>query len=91
MKDDALDLDDMDMMMVTGLCELQRHYQKQKITISDAVNYFHTRPTKTSALPSLSIAYALLAKYGTGLDNVTRPGIAKSWQESLIDKWRSLP
>ena len=84
-------LNSMEVIMEIGLSEMQQHYQKEIVTIADAVNYFHTRPTKKSALPSLTIACALLTKYGAGFDKITRPGLANSWQALLIEKWQSLP
>lgn len=87
-----------------GLKDAQKHYKRQHISISDAVNLFHAKTTQTDALPILFLIKCLFEKYGkdfemTLMDSYTTVtqdvskvcGITNKWMDKLVEKFNSLP
>lgn len=80
-------------MMEIGLQQAQTHYGKKFISVTDAVEFYHTKHNRNDALPSLSLVYALISQdnFRIGLDKRTKDGFTETWKESLMQRWRDLP
>lgn len=87
-----------------GLQSAQTHYQRQNVSIADAVNLFHLKNKQTDALPILLLIVCLFRKYGEELetslkdsftsvtDNLSRiDGLTDKWMDQLVKKFESLP
>lgn len=102
----ATDLSDLATYMLfveLGLTIAQTHYNKQHISIADAVNLFHAQTTKLTALPLLVFIRELFAKYGKDLEaslkdsctSVTEnlsslDGLTDKWLDKLVEKFQAL-
>ena len=77
--------------LCTGFEQIKAHTGKNWVSITDAINYFYTCRTKTTALPSFYISYILLKKHGTGLDATTgHSGLADKLTKALSEKFHNL-
>lgn len=70
-----------DRLLEMGFSAIQEYTGTSKVT----------RATQSSALPSLTVAHALLSKFGSGLDELTESGMADQLKGKLIERWKSLP
>ena len=88
--------------MKLGLSVCQHHYGKQRVSIADAVNYFHSCNDKVSALPVLILIAALFHKYADGFEECIRgpqstgsddaqQRIMDVWIRNLKERYDSLP
>ena len=87
-----------------GLERTQAHYNRQNVSILDAVSFFHAQTTQTDALPILVFVKCLFDQHGKNFEatlkdactSVTEDmyridGVTEKWLDMLVAKFKALP
>lgn len=87
-----------------GLERTQAHYNRQNVSISDAVNLFHAQTTQTDALPILVFIKCLFDKHGKNFEAALKDtctsvmedpsridGLTEKWLDMLVAKFNAFP
>ena len=81
--------DNFEQIMKIGFNSIKDQYKQ--VTVTNAVNYFHSKNTQEEAIFPLVICYSLLKKNGYQLDKITKKGFSDLWISYLIEKFNNLP